>query len=641
MEQGKILNVAIVGGGPGCKAIMDMIFAEKLSQLRMKLIGVACTNPKAVGYCYAQEKGIYTTRDYRDLFNLKDLNMIIELTGRGEVTNEISQTKPDHVRLMGNVAARLFWDIFQIEEERIAERKRTEEAIRESEERYRRITEAVTDYIFTVRIEDGHPVETVHGAACVAVTGYTPEDFASDPYLWFRMVHEEDRPSVQDQARRIVLRQDVQPIEHRILRKDGVIRWVANTLVPHYDTQGNVLSYDGLIRDIHKRKKAEEAKAKLEAQLRHAQKMEAIGTLAGGIAHDINNLLMGIQGNVSLVVMDMDSTHSHYERLKKIENQIQSGARLTSQLLGYARKGRYQVKPIKLNHLVSETSDTFGRTRKEITIHRELAEDLFAIEADQGQIEQVLLNLFVNAGDAMPGGGDLFLKTMNATHNDMKGRLYDPKPGNYVLLRVTDTGTGMDEKTMERIFDPFFTTKEMGRGTGLGLASAYGIIKNHGGYIDVDSIQGQGATFSIYLPASKRGVQKSVKIAERLIKGTGTVLLVDDEEIILEVGRELLEAIGYRVLAAKDGKEAVQVYEKNRDEIDIVLLDIVMPNMGGGEAYDRMKKINPDVKVLLLSGYSINGGAREILKRGCDGFIQKPFDMKQLSQSIRNILDKR
>jgi len=641
MEQGKILNVAIVGGGPGCKAIMDMIFAEKLSQLRMKLIGVACTNPKAVGYCYAQEKGIYTTRDYRDLFNLKDLNMIIELTGRGEVTNEISQTKPDHVRLMGNVAARLFWDIFQIEEERIAERKRTEEAIRESEERYRRITEAVTDYIFTVRIEDGHPVETVHGAARVAVTGYTPEDFASDPYLWFRMVHEEDRPSVQDQARRIVLRQDVQPIEHRILRKDGVIRWVANTLVPHYDTQGNVLSYDGLIRDIHKRKKAEEAKAKLEAQLRHAQKMEAIGTLAGGIAHDINNLLMGIQGNVSLVVMDMDSTHSHYERLKKIENQIQSGARLTSQLLGYARKGRYQVKPIKLNHLVSETSDTFGRTRKEITIHRELAEDLFAIEADQGQIEQVLLNLFVNAGDAMPGGGDLFLKTMNATHNDMKGRLYDPKPGNYVLLRVTDTGTGMDEKTMERIFDPFFTTKEMGRGTGLGLASAYGIIKNHGGYIDVDSIQGQGATFSIYLPASKRGVQKSVKIAERLIKGTGTVLLVDDEEIILEVGRELLEAIGYRVLAAKDGKEAVQVYEKNRDEIDIVLLDIVMPNMGGGEAYDRMKKINPDVKVLLLSGYSINGGAREILKRGCDGFIQKPFDMKQLSQSIRNILDKR
>ncbi|MCK4792606.1 MAG: PAS domain S-box protein, partial [Desulfobacteraceae bacterium] len=361
MEQANILNVAIVGGGPGCKAIMDMIFAEKLRQVRMKVIGVACTNPMATGYLHAREKGIYTTMDYRDLYRLKDLNMIIELTGRGEVTNEIFRTKPDHVRLMGNVAARLFWDIFQIEEERIAERKQAEEALRhtikrmeiayeqsiiyarelneeigerkqaeealrESEERYRRITGAVTDYIFTVRIEDGHPVETVHGPACVAVTGYTPEEFASDPYLWIRMVHEEDRAAVQEQARRVLLGQDVPPIEHRILRKDGVMRWVMNTLVPNYDTQGKVLSYDGLIRDIHERKEAEEAKTKLEAQLRHAQKMEAIGTLAGGIAHDFNNLLMGIQGNVSLMLMDMDSTHRHYKRLRKIEKQVQSGA---------------------------------------------------------------------------------------------------------------------------------------------------------------------------------------------------------------------------------------------------------------------------------------------------------------------------
>jgi len=619
---------------------MDMIFAEKLRQLRMKVIGVACTNPVATGYLHAREKGIYTTMDYRDLYRLKDLNMIIELTGRGEVTNEIFRTKPDHVRLMGNVAARLFWDIFQIEEERIAERKQAEEALRESEERYRRITGAVTDYIFTVRIEDGHPVETVHGPACVAVTGYTPEEFASDPYLWIRMVHEEDRAAVQEQARRVLLGQDVPPIEHRILRKDGVMRWVMNTLVPNYDTQGKLLSYDGLIRDIHERKEAEEAKTKLEAQLRHAQKMEAIGTLAGGIAHDFNNLLMGVQGNVSLMLMDMDSTHRHYKRLRKIEKQVQSGARLTSHLLGYARKGRYQVKPINLNEIVLETSDTFGRTRKEITIHRELAKDLFAVEADQDQIEQVLLNLFINASDAMPGGGDLILKTMNTTHEDMKGKLYDPKPGNYVLLTVADTGTGMDKETMERIFDPFFTTKEMGRGTGLGLASAYGIIKSHGGYIDVDSTPGHGTTFSIYLPASEKKVRRPVKTAEPLIKGTATVLLVDDEEVILEVGRELLEVMGYRVLIARDGQEAIQVYKKNRNEIDIVLLDMVTPNVGGGEAYDRIKEINPDVKVLLSSGYSIDGEATEILKRGGDGFIQKPFDIKQLSQSIRKILDK-
>ena len=323
VDRAKVYNVAIVGGGPGSKAIMDMIFAERLRELRMKLIGIACTNPKVVGCRYAQEKGIYTTRDYRDLYKLKDLNMIIELTGRDELANEISRTKSHHVRLIGHVAARLFWDIFQIEEEMVAERKRAEDELPASIERMeiayeqsttyaqqldeqiaerKRVEEAVTDYIFTVRVEDGHPVETVHGPACVAVTGYTPEEFASDPYLWIRMVPEEDRQSVQEQARGVLSRQDVPPIEHRILRKDGVIRWVTNTLVPNYDTQGNLLSYDGLIRDIHERKEAEEAKARLEIQLSHAQKMEAIGTLSGGIAHDFNNLLMGIQGNISLML---------------------------------------------------------------------------------------------------------------------------------------------------------------------------------------------------------------------------------------------------------------------------------------------------------------------------------------------------
>ena len=393
------------------------------------------------------------------------------------------------------------------------------------------------------------------------------------------------------------------------------------------------------IANALERRQAEEERQKLEAQLQHAERMEAIGTLAGGIAHDFNNLLMGVQGNVSLMLLNMDSTHPYYERLKSIEKQVQSGAKLTSHLLGYARKGRYEVKPIDLNQLVDETSETFSRTKKEITIRRELAEDLFAIEADQGQIEQVLLNLYVNAADAMRGGGDLILKTMNTTHDDMKGKLYDPKPGNYVLLTVTDTGIGMDRDIMERIFDPFFTTKEMGRGTGLGLASAYGIIKGHGGYIEVDSKKGQGTTFSIYLPASEKRVQETVKTAERLVEGTGTVLLVDDEEVILEVSQDLLEAMGYRVLISRDGKEAVEVYKKHQDDIDIVVLDMVMPNMGGGEAYDRMKEINPDIKVLLSSGFSIDGEATEILERGCDGFIQKPFKMRQLSQAIRRVLE--
>jgi len=386
------------------------------------------------------------------------------------------------------------------------------------------------------------------------------------------------------------------------------------------------------VRDITERKE-------LEDQLQQAQKMEAIGTLGGGIAHDFNNLLTGIQGNASLMLMDMDSTHPYYERLKNIEKQVKSGARLTSHLLGYARKGKYEVKPINLNVLLEETSETFGRTRKEIAIYREFADDLLTVEGDQGQLEQVLWNLYVNAADAMPGGGDLILKSKNVVHQAMKGKLYDPKPGNYVVLTVADTGVGMDKETMARVFDPFFTTKEMGRGTGLGLASAYGIVKAHGGYIDVESNKGQGTTFSIYLPASGKEIEKVVKSTERLVKGTGTVLLVDDEDVILEVGRDLLEAMGYRVLIAKDGKEAIEVYEKDRDEIDLVVLDMVMPNMGGGEAYDRMKEINPHIKVLLSSGYSIDSEATDILERGCDGFIQKPFNMKGLSEAMREILD--
>jgi len=289
---------------------------------------------------------------------------------------------------------------------------------------------------------------------------------------------------------------------------------------------------------------------------------------------------------------------------------------------------------------VKETSETFGTTRKDIIVHQELADKLYGIHADQGQTEQVLLNLYVNAGDAMPGGGDLFLKTINVTDKDMRGKAYEPKPGNYVLLTVRDTGVGMDKETMERIFDPFFTTKGLAEGTGLGLASAYGIIKAHGGYIDVDSEKGKGTTFEIYLPATEEEVEEEKELSGEILNGKETVLLVDDEEMVLDAGEQMLIKLGYEVLLAGSGREALELYKKNQDKIDMVLLDMIMPGMGGGETYDRIKEINPKVKVLLSSGYSIEGQATEILKRGCNAFIQKPFDMELLSRRIREVLDK-
>jgi len=240
----------------------------------------------------------------------------------------------------------------------------------------------------------------------------------------------------------------------------------------------------------------------------------------------------------------------------------------------------------------------------------------------------------------MHDGGELYLQTENVTLDEVYVKPFEIEPGRYVKISVTDTGVGMDEDTQQRIFDPFFTTKEMGRGTGLGLASAYGIIKNHGGFINVYSEKGEGTTFNIYLPASEKEIIEEKKLSKDVLRGSETVLLVDDENMIIDVGEQLLEKMGYMVLIARNGKEAIDTYEKNKDEIDIVILDMIMPDMSGGDTFDRMKEIKSGMKVLLSSGYSVNEQATEILERGCDGFIQKPFNMKQLSRKLREILDK-
>jgi CheY-like chemotaxis protein len=318
---------------------------------------------------------------------------------------------------------------------------------------------------------------------------------------------------------------------------------------------------------------------------------------------------------------------------------VQNGSKLSDQLLGYAREGTFEIKPLNLNQVVEETSETFQTTKKEIRTHRELAEDLRGIKADKGQMDQVLLNLFVNASDAMPGGGDIRLKTMNVTHEALMGKPYRVKPGQYVMLRVEDSGKGMSRETMERIFEPFFTTKGLARGTGLGLASVYGIVKSHGGYIDVASQEGKGSTFSIYLPASEEAVPTFVKTDDTCLKGSETILMVDDEEIVLDAGSLMLERLGYRVLTAGGGKEAVEMFEQNGDGIDMVILDMIMPDMGGGETYDLLKVKKPGIRVLLSSGYSLDYQAKEILDRGCDGFIQKPFRLEDLSKKIREIMD--
>jgi PAS domain S-box-containing protein len=416
-------------------------------------------------------------------------------------------------------------------------------------------------------------------------------------------------------------------------RRDHSLYETEATVSPIKNKAGSITNYVSVQRDVSN-------EVRLERQLRQAQKMEAIGTLAGGIAHDFNNLLMGIQGNISLSLLDIESNSPLVKNLKKIEQYVQNGVDLTKQLLGFARGGKYKISLLNLNELIKEQNLMFGRTNKDIIFKNEASADLWSVEADRGQIEQVLMNLYLNALQAMPRSGTLTTRTANVTVDDDQYSPYYVKAGNYVKITIVDTGIGMDENTQQRIFDPFFTTKEMGRGTGLGLASVYGIVKNHEGFINVFSQKGQGTKFEIYLPASGKLVPTPKKAREKFVEGRETVLLVDDEDMIIDVGTRMLRKLGYQVFIARDGKEAVEVFKKHLEEIDLVVLDMIMPNMGGGETYDRIKKIKPDVKVLLSSGFSINGQASEILNRGCNGFIQKPFNLQNLSQNLRAILER-
>ncbi|MEJ2657683.1 MAG: PAS domain S-box protein [Desulfobacterales bacterium] len=509
----------------------------------------------------------------------------------------------------------------------ITERKRVEDALKQSEEKYRIVLEASPDPVIVYDIESKviyfNPAFTrVFGWSLEERLGKKMDDF----------VPEDAWPETKMMIEKVLSGENFSGIETRRYTKEGNIIPVSISGAIYRDEIGNPMGSVVNLRDISVQKE-------LEKQLQQAQKMEAVGTLAGGIAHDFNNLLMGIQGCISLISFDFDSNHPNFGYLKKIEDYIKNAASLTKQLLGFARSGKYEVKPTNVNEIINKSSDMFGRAKKEVSIHKKCQSDIWTVEVDQAQIEQVLLNLYVNAWQAMSGTGELYLQTENVILNDDDVKPYGLKSGRFVKISVTDTGVGIDENIQHRIFDPFFTTKEVSRGTGLGLASAYGIINSHGGIINVYSKKGDGATFNIFLPVSEKKIVKEKIIYKEIVKGTETVLLVDDEDMILDIGCDLLEKLGYEVLTAKSGMEAIEIYRNKGEKIDIVILDMVMPKLGGGDTYDQLKGIDPDIKVLLSSGYSINGQAGKILSRGCDGFIQKPFDIKNLSFEIRNILD--
>lgn len=470
-----------------------------------------------------------------------------------------------------------------------------------------------------------------------ALLGFERQHLIGKPFRYF--VAQEDKDSFWRHRRSVIESRSRKSIELKLDCKNGAQVFVSleSSLIPQVEPFKNEV-FSAVI-DITERKKAEEECRRLEEHLNEAKKMEAIGTLAGGVAHDFNNLLMSIQGYVSLMREDPGLNQPYAGYLKSISAMLRSAAELTGQLLGFAQGGKYDVRPISINTSILNSVDIFKRTHRDVQVITDLQDDLWAVKADRSQIEQVLLNVFINAGDAMPDGGRLRVQTANLDLEENPGGPPQLPAGSYVRITLSDTGSGMDQATRERIFEPFYTTKRGGQGTGLGLASVYGIIRNHKGRIQVSSEPSEGSTFIIYLPATTDSIAPIARLPQEMPSGTETVLLVDDELHVRDVGVIMLKRLGYRVLLAESGKEAIEQYGRYHHQIDLVVLDMTMPGMSGRETYEHLRALHPGVKVLLASGYSKEGAAEEILKRGCRGFIQKPYTLQQFSQILRQILD--
>lgn len=525
--------------------------------------------------------------------------------------------------------------------------KQAEAALRESEESYRVLAENISDIIWTMDLES-RPLFV--SASVETVLGYTPEEMQA---IQGTGVMDEKGGEAITEALRAALsahRADpygansVQTVEMKIKRKDGEEIWVETRFTLLKDDEGNVLGFQGSTNNISARKAAEAEAVILEDRLRQSYKMEAIGTLAGGIAHDFNNLLTGILGYANVLKLESKPGEPVYDAADVIETAGERASQLTKQLLGFARKGKLQDAPVDIHGSVQEVIALLSRTiDKNIVLSQRLRAPEFRIKGDAAQIQQVILNLAVNARDSMPEGGKLEFLTDNVVIGERDDtRPESVAPGEYLLLSVSDSGEGIPESIQDRIFEPFFTTKETGEGTGMGLATVYGIVENHGGFIELTSEVGEGTRFEIYFPLLVSDAARVPAEPSRraLVRGTESILVVDDEEIVRELAAEMLRTLGYEVEMACDGTEALDKYMAPEAHFDLVLLDMIMPQMGGKDCMRELKKVDPEVRAILSSGYGQDGAVQQVIEEGVQGFVQKPYRIDQLSGAVAAALGK-
>lgn len=525
-----------------------------------------------------------------------------------------------------------FWDI--------TARKATEAALAESEARFRALVETTSDWVWET---DASGRFTYCSPLCEAIYGYGPQELQGRS-LFDLLVHSDEIAEKRSIFNKCVEnKQAFHNIEHRSLTRDGQIIHIESSGRPVMAEDGRVIGFRGIDRDVTNRKLIEKERQELEVQYRQSQKLEALGTLAGGIAHDLNNVLTPIMGGTQLSLLKLDPSHPIYDNLKTIEEGVQRAADLLHQILAFSRKQVMATRPLNLTELIKAFAAMLRRLiREDIHLAFNLEEDLGTIEADKNQMEQVLINLVVNATDAVEKDGEVTILTANrvVTYPDSAQADHRIAPGSYVLMSVSDNGTGMDPATVSRIFDPFYTTKEAGKGTGLGLSTVYGIIRQHGGEILVDTAPGRGARFDIYIPRTEGRIETETQDSpQAVIGGQETVLLVEDNLDVRNMTRTSLEHYGYQVIEAANGLEAIQVFEAHEGRIDLLFTDVVMPGMGGQTLAERLREFSPRLPVLFMSGHPFDVNTKVLAEIKGNDFIQKPFKPLEMAQKIRQMLD--
>jgi len=513
-----------------------------------------------------------------------------------------------------------------------------------SEEKYRALYDNNPSMYFTIDAEGKILSVNKFGAEQL---GYKPDELIGKPVL--NVFYEEDQPAVSKKLN--ICLQNPKKTAHwefRKIRKDGSLVWVKETVRVVKDKSDAPVVFV-VCEDITKQKQTEIEKKELEARFQQTQKMESIGTLAGGIAHDFNNLLTVINGHVELALLNISENHPLYRDLKAVESAGQRATNLTRQLLAFSRKQIFEPKIIDINLLISDLDKMLRRLiGEDINIETFLPDDPHRVKADPGQLEQILINLIVNARDAINERTDIASQKKitietNSTYLDDEYAAGHPeiKSGSYVVLSVSDTGMGMDEEVKNKIFEPFFTTKETGRGTGLGLATVFGIVKQNNGHIDVYSEPGKGTTFKIYWPATDGNAsdQQRTKVNSLPLRGNETALIVEDDKAVKEFACRVLNEYGYNTICASNGEQALNLLKETTEKIDLVITDLIMPKMSGKELAEKLISLSPNIKILFASGYTDNHIVHSgVLEEGIN-FIQKPYSAKALVGKVRQVLD--